>query len=72
MKTASRIIAVFGLCLSIAGCASDYVISTNDGHLITTHGKPETDKDTGLIKYQDKNGNQYEINKSQIREIVEK
>lgn len=72
MKTLSRLIPVLGLCFIIAGCTSDYVISTNDGHLITTHGKPEKDKDTGLIKYQDKSGNQYEINNNQIREIVEK
>lgn len=72
MKTVSRLIPLIGLCFIVTGCTSDYVISTNDGHLITTHGKPEKDKDTGLIKYRDKNGNRYEINNNQIKEIVEK
>ncbi|HFX0414686.1 TPA: YgdI/YgdR family lipoprotein, partial [Klebsiella pneumoniae] len=55
-----------------AGCSSDYVISTNDGHMMTTHGKPEKDKSTGLISYKDTDGNVHQIHQSDVKEIVEK
>ncbi|WP_279027683.1 YgdI/YgdR family lipoprotein [Gibbsiella quercinecans] len=72
MKKLSVLLVLSGICFALTGCASDYVISTNDGHLITTHGKPEIDKDTGLISYKDKAGNHYQLNRNQVKEIVEK
>lgn len=41
----SALVMVAGL----AGCSSDYVMATKDGNMILTQGKPEIDKDTGLI-----------------------
>ncbi|MFH5070362.1 YgdI/YgdR family lipoprotein [Enterobacter cloacae complex sp. 2024EL-00215] len=54
------------------GCSSDYVISSNDGHMISTHGKPKIDKDTGLISYNDADGGVHQIHQSDVKEIVEK
>ncbi|PAO19220.1 YgdI/YgdR family lipoprotein [Enterobacter roggenkampii] len=56
----------------VAGCSSNYVISTNDGHMITTHGKPYKDKDTGLISYKDADGSIHQVHQSDVKEIVEK
>ena len=72
IKQTSFAVGLFCMGILLSGCASDYVISTNDGHMITTHGKPEKDKSTGLISYQDNNGTHYQINQREVKEIVEK
>lgn len=56
----------------LAGCSSNYVLQTKSGEMIITKGKPETDKSTGLVTYKDGGGNEHQINRDQIREIVEK
>ncbi|MET3816619.1 YgdI/YgdR family lipoprotein [Pantoea sp. UYEF8] len=56
----------------VAGCSSNYVISTRDGHMISTHGKPAKDKETGLISYQDTDGNTHQLEQQDVKEIVEK
>lgn len=56
----------------LTGCSSNYVLQTNSGEMIITKGKPETDKSTGLVTYKDAGGNEHQINRDQIREIVEK
>ncbi|HEI9713527.1 TPA: YgdI/YgdR family lipoprotein [Serratia marcescens] len=58
--------------LSVTACSSDYVISTNDGHMLTTHGKPVIDKDTGLISYKDSDGNIHQVHQKDVKELVEK
>lgn len=72
IKQTSFAVGLFCMGFLLMGCASDYVISTNDGHMITTLGKPEKDKSTGLISYQDNNGTHYQINQREVKEIVEK
>lgn len=74
MKKKSLIPALllFTPVLMLAGCAGQYVISTKDGHMITTHGKPEIDKSTGLISYKDLDGSQHQVNQVDVKEIVEK
>ena len=72
IKQTSVTLGLLFMGLLLSGCASDYVISTHDGHMITTHGKPEKDKSTGLISYQDNNGTHYQINEREVKEIVEK
>ncbi|GAA0508977.1 YgdI/YgdR family lipoprotein [Tatumella terrea] len=70
-----RIIAGGGLMLSallLGGCSSHYVMATKDGHMIMTQGKPEIDKDTGLVQYTDESGNQVQINGDEISGIIER
>jgi len=43
---------------------------TNDGRSIVTDGKPKTGDDTGMIKYKDANGNQQQINRTDVKEMV--
>ncbi|MGJ0482632.1 YgdI/YgdR family lipoprotein [Pantoea agglomerans] len=65
-------IAMMASVMSITACASNYVISTNDGHMITTHGKPARDKETGMISYKDSDGNMHQLQQHDVKEIVQK
>ncbi|KIC88234.1 hypothetical protein RN49_04130 [Pantoea agglomerans] len=58
--------------MSLSACSSNYVISTNDGHMITTHGKPARDKETGMISYKDTDGNMHQLQQHDVKEIVQK
>ncbi|MGF7167718.1 hypothetical protein FHW04_004117 [Pantoea sp. AN62] len=40
--------------------------------MISTHGKPAKDKETGLISYQDTDGNTHQLQQQDVKEIVEK
>ena len=64
----SAALLVFGL----AGCASDYVISTKDGNMILTDGKPKLDKPTGLLSYTDEQGNERQINNDNVSQVMER
>ncbi len=58
--------------LTLVGCASDYVISTNDGRMIDSQDKPEIDEDTGMIMYEDEEGRENQIPQSDVKEIKER
>jgi hypothetical protein len=64
----SAALLVFGL----AGCASDYVMSTKDGNMILTDGKPKLDKSTGLLSYTDEQGNERQINNDNVSQVMER
>lgn len=65
--------SVLALCvLMLAGCSNDYMISTNDGRMIESDEKPELDDDTGLIEYEDEDGDIGQLPQSDVREIREK
>ena len=64
----SAALLVFGL----AGCARDYVISTKDGNMILTDGKPKLDKSTGLLSYTDEQGNERQINNDNVSQVMER
>ncbi|WP_411704293.1 YgdI/YgdR family lipoprotein [Edaphovirga cremea] len=68
MLAVSAMLLVFGL----AGCSSDYVIATKEGNMILTQGKPRIDKDTGLIRYTDEQGNERQINGNQVTQVLER
>lgn len=57
---------------ALSGCTSDYVMSSKDGNMVVSHGKPIIDKETGMISYTDQDGNQHEIKRDSITQIVEK
>ena len=72
MKKWAVIISAVGLAFAVAGCSSDYVMSTKDGRMILTDGKPEVDDDTGLVSYRDREGNQMQINRDEVSQIIER
>ncbi|ARJ42543.1 DUF903 domain-containing protein [Pantoea alhagi] len=65
-------VAVLTMMMLLSGCSSSYVMSTKDGHMIMTDGKPEIDKDTGLVKYTDQAGNEMQINGDEVSSIIER
>ena len=72
MKKWAVIISAVGLAFAVSGCSSDYVMSTKDGRMILTDGKPEVDDDTGLVSYRDREGNQMQINRDEVSQISER
>lgn len=68
MTMAAGVALLFGL----SGCASQYVMTTKTGQAIVTHGKPELDKETGMTRYTDEDGNEHQINSADVAELVEK
>ncbi|MFG1173512.1 YgdI/YgdR family lipoprotein [Erwiniaceae bacterium CAU 1747] len=65
-------IAALSVSMLVSGCSSDYVMATKDGRMIMTDGKPNIDKETGLVKYVDQSGNEIQINGDEISSIVER
>jgi uncharacterized protein YcfL len=58
--------------LSLVGCASEYIIATNDGKMITTNEKPELDEETDMLHYQDEEGRDQQIQKSEVKQMIER
>ena len=71
MKKLSAALAVVALTFTLAACSSNYVMHTNDGRTIVSQGKPTVDDDTGMIGYKDANGNKQQINRADVKEMVE-
>ena len=61
-----------GLAFAVSGCSSDYVMATKDGRMILTEGKPQVDDETGLVSYRDPQGNEMQINRDQVSQIIER
>ncbi|MCY1268098.1 putative lipoprotein YgdR precursor [compost metagenome] len=70
MKT--RWILLATCLLGLAGCSSEYIISTVDGNLITTDNKPRLDKSSGMIRFEDHEGREQIIPQSQVKQIMER
>lgn len=61
------------LCVfSLTGCATDYIIATTDGQMLSSEDKPEIDDETGLITYEDAEGNEQQIPQSSVKQIIER
>ncbi len=58
--------------LSLTGCASEYIIATNDGKMITSSEKPVLDEDTDMLHYQDEEGRDQQIQKSEVKQMIER
>jgi len=71
MNKLTAVLAVCTLAFTMSACSSNYVMHTNDGRTIVADGKPKVDDETGMISYQDANGNKQQINRSDVKEMVE-
>jgi len=58
--------------LTLAGCANDYLITTNDGRLLEASDKPEIDEDTQMLQYEDEEGRMQQIPQSDVDRIQER
>lgn len=70
--TMKRHLLLAACLLALAGCSSEYIISTADGQMITTDNKPKLDKASGMIRFEDAEGREQMIPQSQIRQIIER
>jgi len=57
---------------ALAGCASEHLILTTDGQLLSSSDEPEFDEDTGMFEFEDSEGRRQQIPQSQIRQIIER
>ncbi|AUX71735.1 YgdI/YgdR family lipoprotein [Erwinia pyrifoliae] len=71
MKKLAAIIAACTMTLTLAACSGNYVMHTTDGRTIVANGKPAVDGETGMISYKDANGTKQQINRSDVKEMVE-
>lgn len=71
MKNKISIFAAIVMVFSLAACSSNYVLHTNDGRTIVAEGKPSVDNETGLISYTDAYGQHQQINRDNVKELVE-
>ncbi|AGN85531.1 MULTISPECIES: YgdI/YgdR family lipoprotein [Enterobacteriaceae] len=71
MKKAAAIISACAFAFALSACSSpNYALHTNDGRTIISEGKPKTDDQTGMISYKDANGNEQQINRTDVKEMV--
>ncbi|WAH51517.1 YgdI/YgdR family lipoprotein [Pseudescherichia vulneris] len=72
MKRIAAALILGAVSLSLVGCSSDYIMSTKNGEMIVTQGKPEIDKDTGMTRYVDQQGYSRQIKTSDVSQLIEK
>ncbi|MFM2625680.1 YgdI/YgdR family lipoprotein [Vibrio owensii] len=68
-----RVLTVIATALLLAACgSSQYLMSTNEGKIITSYGKPDLYEDTGMYEYEDVDGKEMSISKDQVVQIIER
>ncbi|WP_341708101.1 YgdI/YgdR family lipoprotein [Halopseudomonas sp.] len=58
--------------VGLAGCSSEYIISTTSGDMIATDSKPKLDEDTGMYVFEDDEGREQAIPVSSVKQIMER
>lgn len=67
-----RLMMILTCLLVLAGCSSQYIMSTKDGRMIATDSKPRLDEDTGMYRYYDAEGREMLIKKDDVTQIMER
>lgn len=62
-------IAMMASVMSVTACSGNYVIYTNDGHMITAQVKPARDKETGMISYKDSDANMHQLQQRDVKNL---
>ncbi|MDP2242985.1 YgdI/YgdR family lipoprotein [Pseudomonas sp.] len=66
-------VLIAALCsLALAGCSSEYIITTTDGQMLTSDGKPQVDKDTGMLEFTDSEGRKQQVPQSSVKQMLER
>lgn len=58
--------------VGLSGCASEYIITTTDGQMLTSDGKPELDRDTGMLEFEDSEGRKQQIPQANVKQMMER
>ena len=73
MKRALKLTMIAVSMTLLAACSTtEYIISTNDGTMITAHGKPKLDEKTGMYTYKDAEGRAATVKKEDVKQILER
>lgn len=68
-----RCVALAGAALMLAACGStQYIMSTKEGRLIVSDGKPELNEKADTYTYKDSEGRKTTIRKADIVQIMER
>jgi Bacterial protein of unknown function (DUF903) len=68
-----RVFAIALAALALAACGStQYIMSTKEGRLLVSHGKPKLDEQTGNYVFEDSEGRKTSIPKSEIVQVMER
>ena len=58
--------------LLLTGCASEYLLITNNGDVLTSYGKPELDKNNELLEFTDSEGRIQQVPQDTIKTVIER
>ena len=58
--------------LALSGCSSEYIITTTEGQMLTSDGKPDLDEDTGMLEFEDSEGRKQQIPQSSVKQMLER
>ncbi len=73
MSTTRHTLTLAALAALLVACGStQYVMSTKEGRLIVSDGRPELDEKTGTYTYRDSEGRKATIPKADIVQIMER
>ncbi|WP_282065708.1 YgdI/YgdR family lipoprotein [Vibrio rotiferianus] len=68
-----RALAVIVTAVLLVACSSSqYLMSTSEGKMITSYGKPDLNEETGMYEYEDVDGKEMSISKDEIVQIIER
>ena len=69
---ATLIVSLSAIALLAACSSTQYVMSTKQGNMITTSGKPQFDEKMGTYTYTDTEGKKGVIRKDEVVQVIER
>lgn len=69
--TIKRTVAILGLALFLAGCANTYRVTTYEGKVYETKGKPQFDEETKTYRFQPREEGRVIVPQKDVKEIKE-
>lgn len=67
-----KVLLAFICAATLAGCASDYFIATNDGRMLNASGKPQFDETTGMLEFKDDEGRKQQVPMTDVKQVIER
>ena len=67
-----RLMVILVCMLGLVACSSQYILSTKDGRMFTTHSRPKLDDSTGMYRYYDEEGREVLIKRDDVTQIIER
>jgi hypothetical protein len=70
---ARTVLSLAALAVACAACSpTQYIISTREGQMLTSYGKPQLDDKSGMYVYKDAEGRKGTIRKEDVTQIMER